>query len=153
MISRDKVWPAQHLRVTMTGMDCRSQSLHMASNRLVIQSRRKQPSVSCQGYLHGISSRRQDSAGHQQSGKRSSGCIACKAARPATSAASAEPVGPADDDDSALSVGSLSREEAEGRLGELFGEATVVALRSANWKERLEAMDTILAKVPPAPGR
>ncbi len=71
-----------------------------------------------------------------------------KRARPAASAAAAaEPAGPADDDDSALSMGSLSREEAEGRLGELFGEGAVVALRSDKWKERLEAMDTILAKV------
>ncbi len=68
-----------------------------------------------------------------------------KRARPAASAAaSAEPAGPAD---AALSMGSLSREEAEGRLGELFGEAAVAALRSDKWKERLEAMDAILAKV------
>jgi hypothetical protein len=75
--------------------------------------------------------------------------LPAKRARPATAAAPLEPAGPADDDDSALSVGSLSREEAEGRLGDLFGEAAVVALRSANWKERLEAMDTILTKVQP----
>ena len=73
--------------------------------------------------------------------------LPAKRARPATSAAAAEPAGPADDDDSALSTGSLSREEAEGRLAELFGEAAVVALRSSNWKERLEAMEMILAKV------
>ena len=86
-----------------------------------------------------------------RSGSSAAATAAARAAAPAAKrprpAAAAEPAGPADDDDSALSRDTLSKEEAEAKLGELFGERTVPALQSANWKERLEAMDGILAKV------
>ena len=54
---------------------------------------------------------------------------------------------PADDDDSALSRDTLSREEAEAKLDALFGEGVVVALKSSKWKLRLETMDSLLSKV------
>lgn len=59
----------------------------------------------------------------------------------------AEQAGPADDDDSALSRDTLSREDAEAKLGELFGDEVVEGLNSAKWKTRLETMDGVLSKV------
>ncbi|KAK9814323.1 hypothetical protein WJX72_004049 [[Myrmecia] bisecta] len=50
----------------------------------------------------------------------------------------------ADNDDAALSQGSLSKSEAEEKLGALFGEGCVAELQSAAWQARLNSMNEIL---------
>ncbi|WIA20537.1 hypothetical protein OEZ85_004931 [Tetradesmus obliquus] len=73
-----------------------------------------------------------------------------RASRPAAAggggAAAAGGGGDAVVDESALSGGLLNEHEAKSRLGELLGEELVAALADAQWKVRLEAMETVVAK-------
>lgn len=55
--------------------------------------------------------------------------------------------GPADDDDSALSMGTLDRAAAEEKLDALFGASTCAALAAPAWKERLETITQVADQV------
>ncbi|GFH15735.1 protein MOR1, partial [Haematococcus lacustris] len=51
-----------------------------------------------------------------------------------------------DDDEASLAAGSMSRDEAVAKLGDLIGEAAIKQLKDEQWKARLEAMDSLAAR-------
>ncbi|KAJ9516595.1 hypothetical protein QJQ45_015220 [Haematococcus lacustris] len=53
---------------------------------------------------------------------------------------------PDDDDEASLAAGSMSRDEAVAKLGDLIGEAAIKQLKDEQWKARLEAMDSLAAR-------
>lgn len=66
-----------------------------------------------------------------------------KASRPSTSTTFTAEV-----NEDGLKNGALTKEGAETRLIELFGEETINALSSSVWKERLASLESILDKLP-----
>ncbi|GMH42322.1 hypothetical protein BSKO_10241 [Bryopsis sp. KO-2023] len=49
------------------------------------------------------------------------------------------------EDDASLASGSMGKEDAEGKLEELFGSEAIAGLRDSVWKKRMEALDAIIA--------
>lgn len=67
---------------------------------------------------------------------RAAAPAASKAAAPRTSAPAAAAAAPVEEDENALSCGSLSKADAQEQLASVFGEDITAQLQDAAWKVR-----------------